>query len=161
MEFRRNNTKIYMNFSWICFLENIAPKMSEVLRALADVYDTTVHELLLNSEESEPIIKMISNVTIAASYTIRHFSDCVEVPAMSRLIGKLWVFNRSAGSRFGNCFVEFRWFFVFFWLSKTYQAQPSHQQPWNSSETCLKSLDVVLTKFWEKIEDSLFERSKP
>ena len=63
--------------------------MSEVLRALADVYDTTVHELLLNSEESEPIIKMISNVTIAASYTIRHFSDCVEVPAMSRLIGKL------------------------------------------------------------------------
>ena len=69
------------------FPENIAPKMSEVLRALADVYDTTVHELLLNSEESEPIIKMIANVTIAASYIIRHFSDCVEVTAISRLIG--------------------------------------------------------------------------
>ena len=51
------------------------------------------------------------------------------------------------------CFSIFKWSFGFFpGLSKIHQAPASHEYHWNSSETCLKSPDGVLIKFWEKFK---------
>ena len=61
-----------------------------------------------------------------------------------------------SGARDLVVFYDFLWFFgVFFRLSKIDNAPPSRQPPLNSSETCLKS-DDVLIKFWEKSKVPFF-----
>ena len=53
-------------------------------------------------------------------------------------------------------FMVFVVIFGFFWLCKVHQAPPFHQHPLNSSESCLKSPDGVMIKFWKRSKNSFF-----
>ena len=64
--------------------------MNDVTHAMCAVYDTMIAEMLLQADESElTIIKIISQIAIVQGHVIRIYHDCIDVPAMAQMTGKL------------------------------------------------------------------------
>ena len=56
---------------------------------LCEVLDSTVSDMLLNSEESEPIIKIVTRIGVVTGHVLRQFQDFFDVSAISRITGKI------------------------------------------------------------------------
>ena len=56
---------------------------------LCEVLDSTVSDMLLNSEESEPIIKIVTRIGVVTGHVLRQFQDFFDVYAISRITGKI------------------------------------------------------------------------
>ena len=66
----------------------VESKVNDVTHAMCEVLDTMVAEMLLTTEESEPIIKIISHIAVVQGHIIRIYHDCMEVPAIAQMTGE-------------------------------------------------------------------------
>jgi len=67
----------------------VESKVNDVTHAMCEVLDTMVAEMLLTTEESEPIIKIISHIAVVQGHIIRIYHDCMEVPAIAQMTESL------------------------------------------------------------------------
>ena len=55
---------------------------------ITQVYDATVAEMLLNEEDSAPIVKIIWHVAVVLGHAFTHFKDHFDASAVSKITGK-------------------------------------------------------------------------
>ena len=71
------------------FSDQLGERINQIVMSLCEVLDSTVSDMLLNSEESEPIIKIVSRIGVVTGHVLRQFHDFFDVSAISRITGKI------------------------------------------------------------------------